>query len=251
MPRKARNSNKSCFYHAIVQGIRKEYIFEEREDILKFKELILKKLENSNIVILAYCIMNNHAHFLVYTENSQYLAKYMQKVNTSYGRYYNKKFNRVGYVFRDRYYTQEILSMKQLYNCLAYIHNNPVKANMVENVSEYKYSSYNEYLKKKEIITNESVKLLFGSSINYEEQYMFIHKIMNNDKFVDVKEKKIEDFISEIKELYKCDIRKITNNKIILKEIIKKAIEQTDVSIIQLSKILKISRNTVTKYLRE
>ena len=70
----------------------------------------------------------------------------MHKVNTLYAIYFNKKYNRVGYVFRDRYKSQAIYSEKQLYTCINYIHYNPVKAGICKIASEYEYSSYNEYI---------------------------------------------------------------------------------------------------------
>ena len=115
MPRKSRKSSKSNFYHVIVQGINKNYIFEKREDKEKYRNLIKKKLEESNIVVLAYCIMGNHTHFLIYSEKSEYLSKYMQRLNTTYSQFYNRKNKRVGYVFKDRYNSQEILNIKHLY----------------------------------------------------------------------------------------------------------------------------------------
>ena len=100
MPRIARRDLNTCFYHAIVQGMKKEFIFNTPIQIEKYKEIIVEKLKDSNIIILAYCIMNNHAHFLIYSERSEYLSKFMQKLNSTYSNYYNKTNNRVGYVFR-------------------------------------------------------------------------------------------------------------------------------------------------------
>lgn len=57
---------------------------------------------------MAYCIMNNHVHLLVYSEEVQKLSKMMQKINTAYAKYYNECNERVGYVFRDRYLSQPI-----------------------------------------------------------------------------------------------------------------------------------------------
>ena len=88
MPRIARKDSQSKFYHIMVQGINKEYIFNKKEDMKKYQRLIKEKLENSNIMILAYCIMNNHAHFLIYCEDEIYLSKYMQRLNTSYAHVY-------------------------------------------------------------------------------------------------------------------------------------------------------------------
>ena len=66
----------------------------------------------------------------------------MQCLNTKYGKYYNKKYNRIGYVFRDRYKSEGIYSEKQLYNCIQYIYNNPVKAGICVKPEEYPYSNY-------------------------------------------------------------------------------------------------------------
>ena len=249
MPRVARKRSKSYFYHIVVKGISREYIFEKEEYMKEYKKIILKKLETSNIKILAYCIMNNHAHFLIYSLNCEELGKYMQRVNTSYSNFYNRINKREGYVFKDRYYSQEILNQKHLYNCLRYIHNNPVKARIVKNMSEYKYSSYNEFLGKKYIISNESIKILFGESNDFKEDFNFIHgKLNNEEEFIDVKDKTIEEFIIEIERKYNIKISKIKRDKIILKEVIKKARKETDVTLNELSKLLGIAKSTVENY---
>ena len=68
MPRIARKNSQSCFYHVIVQGINKEYIFQGNKYMKKYKEIIVDKKKESKVAILAYCIMSNHAHFLLYSE---------------------------------------------------------------------------------------------------------------------------------------------------------------------------------------
>lgn len=246
MPRIARKYFKSKFKHIIVQGINKQSIFENDKYIQKYKEIILNKLKKSNVLILAYCIMNNHTHFLMYSEDSNNISKYMQKVNGAYSQFYNKINERVGYVFRDRYYSQDILTQNQLYNCLRYIHNNPVKANICKNMGQYKYSSYNEFLKKQEIINNKGIVLLFGTDEDYKEEFEEVHKYVQDENFIDVKEKSIEEFISEIEKRY--DIKTVRYNKSILKNVIKKARKETDVKIVKLAEILGIGKNTVTKY---
>lgn len=252
MPRIARKYFKSSFKHIIVQGINKEAIFEKEEYIEKYKEIILKKLFNSNILILAYCIMNNHAHFLIYCEKNENLSKYMQKVNTAYSVFYNKIKNRVGYVFRDRYYSQDILTKKQLYNCFKYIHNNPVKANICKDISQYKNSSYNEFLDKKKIISENGIKLLFGSIVNYKEKFLAIHNCMDiEEEFIDIKDKTIEQLKLEIEKKYNKKLDEIKTDKNILKNVIKEARKETNITIIELSKLLNVSKNTIGKYIRE
>lgn len=249
MPRIARKYSTSMFKHIVVQGINKEKIFSKEKYIKKYKETMLKKLENSNVLILAYCIMNNHAHFLVYSEKNEYISKYMQKINIVYSQYYNTINNRVGYVFRDRYYSQDILTQRQLYNCLRYIHNNPVKANICKSAEQYKHSSYNEYLIKKRIINEESIKILLGTTENYKEDFLTIHNFGKIDEeFIDVKDKTIEEFMDEIKQRY--NIKTIKDNKEILAEVIKSARKQTDITIMKLSSILGIGKTTIGKYVK-
>ena len=249
MPRIARINSQSNFHHIMVQGINKEYIFKDEFHIENYLNIIIKKLIDSNINILAYCIMNNHTHFLIYSEKNDYLSKFMQKVNTSYSQFYNHYNKRVGYVFRDRYLSQDILSQNQLYNCLKYIHNNPVKANIVKKMSEYKYSSYKEFFGKKQIITKEGIKLLLGSSNDYMELFNFIHTTFNENDFIDIKEKEIQEFSSEFKKKYNIEIQNLYKDKYLLQVFINDARKQTDVKINELGQILGISKSTVSNYI--
>ncbi len=68
MPRIAIKDYNTSFFHVMVQGIRKEYIFDSKEDIEKYLNLLLKYLDKFEIKIIANCVMNNLAHVLVYVE---------------------------------------------------------------------------------------------------------------------------------------------------------------------------------------
>ena len=120
MPRKARKTTESNYSHLIVQGINKEYIFQNKEWKEEYIKILKDKIEDTNVEILAYCIMDNHAHFLTYYKKIENLSSLMRKVNTTYAMRYNKVNKRVGFVFRDRFFIQPILNEKQLCNCLVY-----------------------------------------------------------------------------------------------------------------------------------
>lgn len=183
MPRKARKEINSKFLHVMIQGINREYIFNNDKDIKVFLKFVKEKIKEFDLSIIAYCIMNNHAHFLIYTENINLVSKLMKMVNTSYAIYYNKNKERCGYVFRDRFKSEEILSQKHLVSCIQYIHNNPVKAKMCLSQSEYKYSSYNEYKNKPYLINkNKVIEILRKYNINIE---MFFDKSTEKYKFID------------------------------------------------------------------
>ncbi len=252
MPRLARNQLEGKqFIHVMVQGINKEKIFFKEREKLEYIKLLNKYKNDYNISIIAYCMMDNHVHILIDTGNINNLTKYMHKVNTSYGIYFNKNRNRVGYVYRDRFKTQAINNMEHLYNCVLYIHNNPVKAKICRRAKEYKFSSYKTFLYKE----NENIMIkIFGNKNAYiesnnnqniidmnflEDENDNDENIKNtiNDYFIKnktnylelkVKDNLLEPIVNELKKTYnlsnikiskylevsKYKIDKITNNKI-------------------------------------
>ena len=139
MPRFPRSYIKTPYFHVIVQGINKNYIFNYPEDIKYYIKILYEFSKDYSIEIIAYCIMNNHAHILLKTRNLNNLSKFMHRINTKYAVYYNQKYNRVGYVFRDRYKSEGIYSEEHLHRCIQYIYDNPVKAKICDKPEDYKY----------------------------------------------------------------------------------------------------------------
>lgn len=228
MPRNPRNSYQTSFFHIIVQGIKKEYIFNEDKFLNSYKNLLITYESKYNIQLLSYCIMNNHAHILIYTDRVEEMSEYMKCVNTIFATYYNTENKRVGYVFRNRYKSEPIYNQKYLINCIAYIHNNPVKAGMVKYPKEYKYSSYNDYIYQRGIITREKLLLVFK-----------IEKIDINE-FIRIHSKNKYDY-----EDYDKDIEEII--KEFLKEYNKTFEEVKDSNRLTINLILELRRNKKSK----
>lgn len=249
MPRTSRKNLKSYYKHVMVQGIEKQYIFGEDRYIKKYKEIILEKLQESPVTILAYCIMHNHSHLLIYSETPEEISKFMQKVNTAYSMYYNKINNRVGYVFRNRFKSQEIFSQGQLYTCLKYIHNNPVKANIVKAMKDYKHSSYNEYLSgKHKIINDKSIEILFGKEKDFRPMFETIHNksIVIQEETLDVK-----SFVKQFEKKHKIKIEELKNNRGLLEVAIKEMKEKTNAKTVEIAAILGIANATAFRYLKK
>ncbi len=166
MPRVARKYIKSNFIHIVTKGIKKEFIFYKEKYKNEYISLLNKYLnEIKELKMLSYCIMDNHAHILTYTTEINKLSEFMKKLNTAYAIYYNEKEEREGYVFANRYYTQTIKDEIHLLACIKYIHENPVKAGLVNNAKEYKYSSYKKM--KNGEIDLEVINSIFESTIDY------------------------------------------------------------------------------------
>lgn len=229
MPRFPRTYIKTIFFHIITQGINKSYIFERSEDIKFYLRMMKKLSKEQEVKILAYCVMNNHTHMLVKTNQTKKMSKFMQRLNTTYGIYYNQKYNRVGYVFRNRYKSEGIYNEKHLYNCVRYIYNNPVKAGICSQAKEYQYSNYKELNSKyKEI--NE----------NLIDEYSFID--IEDDNL-----RKSENVIKEILRKYNKNLDDIWKNKKELKEFITILKKKEGISLRKIADELKLSRESVRR----
>lgn len=220
--------------------------------IEKYKKLLVEKSECHQVKIMAYCIMINHAHLLVYQEDRKQLSAFMQKVNTSFAKFYNKRNEREGYVFKGRFFSQEIEDIKHLYNCLVYIHQNPVKAGIVEKIEDYPYSSYQEYISEQKIISSESIKLLYLEPENQIETILKLHSNKHIKEEFDIKEYIAYQKIIEVYEKkYEKSIREIIKEKEILKKLVKELKEKSGKSIREIAKILEIDRNKVYRLLKK
>ena len=222
MPRKSRNSIKTSYYHIMTQGINKSYIFERTEDIKYYIKCMFKLKDNYSLKIIAYCIMNNHAHLLIKTELIEELSKYMQRLNIKYSHYFNKKYNRVGYVFRDRYKSEGIYDEEHLYNCIRYIYDNPVKAGICKHASEYPYSNYKIINRK----INEQYSFIDDDDAKEREYKSFIEDflIKNNIKTNQIGENEdvLQEFVTILKNKYKISLRKISEDLNINREKIRR-----------------------------
>lgn len=224
MPRVARKYIQSNFIHIVTEGIKKEFIFYQD----KYKSeyiLLLKKYidEMKKLKLISYCVMDNHAHILIYTENIEEVSMLMRKINTGYAIYYNKNEERVGYVFANRYYSQSIKDETHLLTCIQYIHQNPVKARLVNLPIEYKFSSFKDFCENK--LDRRIAKLIFGTE-NYLLEFNKL-KINNDLEIIDVSEEvdnkienkpKIESLINDFCEEFKVDLSQVKkSNYLILK----------------------------------
>ena len=238
MPRITRKSLETSFFHIIVQGVNKEYIFDNKQYIEDYIFLINKYKEKYEIEILAYCIMSNHAHLLLFSEKIDEMSKFMHQINSLYAQRYNKINGRVGHVFRDRYLSEAIYSEEYLINCIHYIHNNPVKANIVNNCGEYRYSTYNDYVNNVGVAKSKIVKDIIGEN-NYKDMILD-----DNECFLDIDithEEIIEKTILKFEKKYGKKLSTILNENGIARELVNTLKKQYGITYQEMQKALNIS----------
>lgn len=243
--RRARRNTISHFSHVIVQGIEKQYIFQKKRYKEKYYNLIQENLETFHIKLIAYAIMDNHCHMCLYYQKIEDLSNFMHIVNSKFAKYYNYLEDRVGYLFRNRFYSQEIQDRQQLFNVIGYIHNNPLKAKKVEKLEEYKYSSYKDYLKNN---IEKEIKLLVFDALEYKEIFQYIHKNYSAIDIKDVEDNKnymevIEEYLNE----NKISLNIIKKEKNLLINLIEKLKSETNITNKEISKLLDIDKNRLTR----
>jgi len=149
MPRKPR-IEIAGYYHIINRGVAQRTVFKEASDYEYFEELMCFYAKSYGITIHNYCLMSNHYHLLLEIKQEN-LSKFMRQLNMNYAIYFNKKYKRVGHLWQGRFKSWYVTDDAYLYTLMCYIEQNPLKANMVQELKEYPYSSYRYFLDYKNI----------------------------------------------------------------------------------------------------
>jgi len=127
------------------RGRRAENIYLDKLDHKAFVKLLQETSEAWNIRIAAYCLMPNHYHMLVHTPDGN-ISRAMRHVNGVYTQRFNSRHHLDGQLFRGRYKSILVNGDSYLLQLVRYIHRNPVKAGMVEDLKAYSWSSHKAYL---------------------------------------------------------------------------------------------------------
>lgn len=257
MPRKSRKDYNTPFFHVMVQGINREYIFEQKKYKEKFCQL-LKEARDFNIEIMSYCIMDNHTHIVLKIEKYEDMSNFMGHINLKFARYYNYEQDRVGTVFRGRYKSQPIYSEKSLCRCIEYIHNNPVKAGIVRKKEDYFFSSYREYINSSDgenynlDIIKDSKKMLELKRIFEGEGELENEKDID-EEFIEYRGNK-EEIIQIVKAFESrvgMNIEEIKQNAGVMSKLIKEIKIRANGTNLRIAKVLEISRTTVERMLEK
>jgi len=175
MPRQARQRSESGYLHLIVRGIGKQILFEDRDDRLFFLSRLRRFCGETNVRVIAYCLMENHVHLLAYDEEHG-TPLLMKKLGVSYSGYFNQKYERSGHLFQDRYLSEAIEDERYLLSVFRYILNNPQKAGL-GSAFDYEWSSVSQYGAPDAFTDTSLLCELIGSR---EDYYAFL-QVENDD----------------------------------------------------------------------
>lgn len=187
MPRQPRIYSKTDIYHVMIRGINKEKIFLNKIYKSKLLKIIQEINEEVDFSLIAFCVMNNHLHLLIKAGNYE-LTTFMKKLNIKYAMYYNKSEDRYGHVFQDRFRSKAVEDEEYLFGVLRYIHNNPVKAGITNNMLDYKWSSADNYVKQESDIISNVYLAEILKKFETTKNFIDFHGLDDNIIYIDTKE---------------------------------------------------------------
>ena len=244
MSRIARVFSESGVYHILFRGVNQQNIFEEEADFEKLKATIVNVKQEMGFEIYAYCFMSNHVHIVLKEKNVGDISLIMKRILTKYARWYNIKYGRSGALIANRYKSVPVEVDEYFLQLIRYVHQNPIKASIVDELGAYPYSSYVEYVNDADLTDTA-----FLFEMISKNEFIDYHKAVDNFEFkvTDSKKKTDEDVLMFLKKHYDIDnaksISKLTKceRDKILSEL------KTEFSTRHLQRVTGISRGVITK----
>lgn len=163
------------YYHLFNRSNNKEIVFRSRGNYLYFFSKYRKYISNF-VTTLAYCLMPDHFHFIIYIKSVdvEIVKKNIGILLSSYTKAINKAYNRTGSLFQQHTKTKLLKNENYLLTAIAYIHQNPLRKALVNNIEDWEFSSFRDYagLRKGTLVE----KSLVMSRFNSIEEFKFFSK---------------------------------------------------------------------------
>ncbi|MDH3374183.1 MAG: transposase [Gammaproteobacteria bacterium] len=141
MPRTARASKGGICYHVINRGNARCTVYHNSCDYDSFTRLMIKACSRMPMRILAYCLMPNHFHLVLWPYGDGDMSRWMHWLLTSHVRRYHRLHGTSGRIWQGRFKAFPIQQDRHLLTVMRYVERNPVRANLVESAIDWHWSS--------------------------------------------------------------------------------------------------------------
>lgn len=163
--------NEPGFYHIINRGVERRNIFLQPDDYSIFLDLLLEMKQKFNLLIHSYCLMTNHYHILLETKEIN-ISDAIKYLNGTYAKYFNLKYKRVGHLWQGRFASYYLYDDAHFWVVAKYIERNPIKANMVNDVSAYRHQSFFQWKNKQEYFSLLENSKIFDMTLEEYQDYV-------------------------------------------------------------------------------
>ncbi len=134
------------YYHIYNRGAGRQAIFREKKNYIYLLRLLKKVVAQSNVTVIAYCLLPNHYHWFLRQDGDISAGKVPRRVFGSYAQAFNKLYQRAGTLFEGPYKAIAVDNEAHLLHLGRYIHLNPVRHKLVSSPQAWPYSNYLEWL---------------------------------------------------------------------------------------------------------
>jgi putative transposase len=143
MPRTSRIVIHGYPHHIIQRGHNRQVVFAADDDYLYYLDNLREWKEKLGCLVHAYCLMTNHVHLVIDPGPEEgNLGQLMKRVGARQTRYVNTRERRTGSLWEGRYKSSPISTDEYLLACCRYVELNPVRAGIVADAADYRWSSY-------------------------------------------------------------------------------------------------------------
>jgi REP-associated tyrosine transposase len=172
MPRRHRIQLADLTQHLINRGNNRCDIFRADEDYLFFLLVLRDASVRHQVDVHSYALMTNHFHIMATPRVATGLSDAMHLVGTKYVGYFNRRYARTGTLFEGPFRSSVIDTDRYWFTCMRYVELNPVRAGLVSDPSEYRWSSYpaNALGVRSELIAPHSLYISLGESAACRQQ---------------------------------------------------------------------------------
>lgn len=180
------------FYHIFNRGSDKRNIFIQPRDYarlqrtfyyyqflgpkIRFSQFTATKFKSFNpapekklVEIICYCLMPNHFHFLLQQLKDNGISTFISQVANSYAKYFNTKYKRIGALLQGTFKAVRIENDDQFLHVSRYIHLNPIVSEVAQNLDDYSWSSFPEYMNSDIFCSSNEILKFFPSKEKYRE----------------------------------------------------------------------------------
>ena len=140
MGRRPRHEEPGAFHHVWVRGVDRRDIFGDDADRRLYLELLEGQVRKRRWRCLAFCLMTNHLHFIVYTPEPN-LGVGMHRIHLVYVRNFNARIDRVGRLFQERYGSSRLWTLEAVAAKVDYVEQNPVAAGLCRSPRDWPWGS--------------------------------------------------------------------------------------------------------------
>jgi putative transposase len=141
MPRTARASAANYCYHVLNRGNHRAQVFHKDDDYQAFVNLLPEASLRVPMRMLAYCLMPNHFHLVVWPSADGDLSRWMHWLRTAHARRYQRHYHATGRVWQGRFKTFPIQDDDHLLVVLRYVERNPLHTGLVGRAEAWEWSS--------------------------------------------------------------------------------------------------------------